>query len=161
MRLWGKVASGMALVLAAVFAVVAIFMPEARWQALGTVIILIVVALFGVPVIVRLFMAFTGDEDVLANGIPGSATITSLTPTGWRFNNYYPVFRFSLNIEAGGAAYPVELKQAVDAELLDRLAPGVVVGVRVDRENHKKVAIDWGEPIRATQEAAGGESVEP
>ena len=54
----------------------------------------------------------------------------------------------------------MELKQAVDPELLDRLAPGVIVAVRVDRENHKKVVIDWHEPIRATHDAAGGESAE-
>ena len=56
-------------------------------------------------------------------------------------------------MEASGAAYPVELKQAVDPELLDRLAPGVIVAVRIDRENHKKVVIDWQEPIRATHDA--------
>ena len=97
---------------------------------------------------------------MLSSGIPGSATITSLAPTGWRFNRYYPIVRFSLTIEASGAAYPVELKQVVDPELLDRLAPGVVVAVRVDRENHKKVVIDWREPMRATHDAAGGESAE-
>ena len=54
----------------------------------------------------------------------------------------------------------MELKQAVDPELLDRLAPGVIIAVRVDRENHKKVVIDWREPIRATHDAVGDESAE-
>ena len=161
MRLWGKVVRVMLLVMAAVFAVVAIVMPEARREAFGAVILLIVVALFGVPVVLRFFMSFTGDEEVLANGVAGAATITSLEPTGWRYNRYYPIVRFGLSVEASGAAYPVELKQAVDPELLDRLAPGVIVAVRVDRENHKKVVIDWREPIRATtHDAAGGESAE-
>lgn len=160
MRLWGKVAKLMALVMAAAFAVVALVMPEARWQAFGAVVLLIVVAFFGVPAIVNFFMSFTGDEEVLANGVAGSATITSLEPTGWRFNRYYPIIRFGLSVEASGAAYPVELKQAVDPELLDRLAPGVIVAVRIDRENHKKVVIDWQEPIRATHDAAGGESAD-
>ncbi len=160
MRLWGKVVRVMLLVMAAVFAVVAIVMPEARREAFGAVILLIVVALFGLPVVIRFFMSFTGDEEVLTNGVVGSATITSLEPTGWRYNRYYPIVNFGLSVEASGAAYPVELKQAVDPELLDRLAPGVIVAVRVDRENHKKVVIDWREPIRATHDAAGGDSAE-
>jgi hypothetical protein len=160
MRLWGKVVRIMLLVTAAIFAVVGIVMPEARREALGAVILLIVVALFGVPVVLRFFMSFTGDEEVLANGIAGTATITSLKRTGWRYNRYYPIVKFSLSAEAGGAAYPVEVKQAVDPELLDRLAPGVIVAVRVDRENHKKVVIDWREPIGATHDAAGGESAQ-
>jgi hypothetical protein len=118
---------------------------------------LIVVALFGVPAVVRFFMSFAGDEEVLANGILGSATIRSLTPTGWRYNRYYPIVRFGLNAEAGGAAYPIELKQAVDPDLLDQLAPGLIVALRVHRENHKKVVIDWREPIRKATDAAGDE----
>ncbi len=159
MRLWGKVASGRSLVLAAVFAVVAIFMPETRWQALGAVVLLIIVALFGVPVVVRFFLSFTGDEEVLATGVAGTATVSSLDPTRWRVN-HYPVVRFNLSVAAGRAAYPAELKQAVEPELLVRLAPGTIVAVRVDRENHKEVVIDWREPIRTTQDAAGGVSAE-
>jgi hypothetical protein len=160
MRLWGKVVRVMLLVTAAAFAVVAIVMPEARREAFGAVILLIVVALFVVPVVIRFFMSFTGDGEVLADGVAGTATITSLKPTGWRYNRANPIVNFSLRAEAGGAAYPVEIKQAVDPELLDRLAPGIIVAVRVDRENHKKVVIDWGEPIRAIHEASGGESAE-
>ncbi|OGQ51274.1 MAG: hypothetical protein A3I10_02830 [Deltaproteobacteria bacterium RIFCSPLOWO2_02_FULL_57_26] len=145
MRLWGKVVSGMMLFIAAVFVVVSIFVPEARWASVVIVIILIVLARLGVPALVRLFSSFTGDEEILANGIVGSATIASLKPTGWRYNRYYPIVRFGLSVETGGAAYPVEIKQAVDPELLQRLDPGVVVGVRVDRYNHKKVVIDWRE----------------
>jgi len=145
LRLWGKVVSGMMFFIAAVFAAVAFFVPEARRESLTATAILIAVALFGIPVLVRLFSSFTGDEEILANGVVGSATITSLTPTGWRYNRYYPIVRFGLSVEAGGADYPVEIKQAVDPALLQRLASGVVVKVRVHRENHKAVVIDWNE----------------
>src|SRR3990170_4524500 len=145
MKLWGKVVSGMMLFIAAVFVVVSIFVPEARWASVVIVIILIVLARLGVPALVRLFSSFTGDEEILANGIVGSATIASLKPTGWRYNRYYPIVRFGLSVETGGAAYPVEIKQAVDPALLQRLASGVVVKVRVHRENHKAVVIDWNE----------------
>jgi len=142
MRLWSKVVSGMMLFIAAIFAGVAIFVPEARRESAVAAVILITAALFGIPALLRFFMSLTGDEEVLANGVLGSATITSLKPTAWRYNRQYPITRFHLKVEAGGASYPVEIKQAVDPELLQRLAPGMVVKVRVHRENHKKVVID-------------------
>jgi hypothetical protein len=153
MRLWGKVVTGMMLVMAAVFAVVAIMAPEARRESLGAAVVLAAAALIGIPALVRFFVSFTGDEEVLKSGVVGSATITSLKPTRWHYNRYYPIVRFGLSVEAGGARYPIEIKQAVDPKLLQRLAPGVVVGLRVDREKHKKVVIDWREPIRAATDA--------
>ena len=147
MKLWGKVVSGMMLVMAAVFAVVAVIVPEARSASITAVILLLAAALFGVPALVRFFMSFTGDEEVLENGTGGSATITSLKPTRWRYNRYYPIVRFGLSVNCG-AVYPVEIRQAVDPDLLVQLAPGVVVSVRVDQLNRKRVIIDWREPIR-------------
>lgn len=73
MRLWGKVASGISLVLAAVFAAVAFFVPEARQESFTVAVILTVVALSGIPALVRLISSFTGDEEILANGVAGSA----------------------------------------------------------------------------------------
>ena len=145
MRLWGKVVSGMMFSIAAIFAVVAIFVPEARREAAVVAVILITVALFGIPALVRLFMSVTGDEAVLADGVQGSAIITSLKPSAWRYNRQFPIIRFQLKVEAGGASYPVEIKQAVDPELLKRLSPGMAVKVRVHRENHKNVVIDLKE----------------
>jgi hypothetical protein len=137
--------------------VVSVIVPETRWESIAAAVILFVAAWFGVPALVRFFSSFTGDEEVLANGASGIATITSLKPTGWHYNRYYPIVRFDLSVEAGGAAYPVEIKQTVNPELLTRLAPGMVVGVRIDRENHKNVVIDWREPIRAATGGAGAE----
>jgi hypothetical protein len=108
---------------------------------------------------VRLFSSFTGDEEILANGVVGSATITSAKETRWHYNDC-PVIQLSLSVEAGGAAYPVDIKQAVEPELLERLSPGSVVTVRVDRENHKKVVIDWQEPIGESHEEIGEKSAE-
>lgn len=145
MRLWGKVVSGMMLVIAAIFAGVAVFVPEARRESAVATVILITAAFFGVPALLRFFMSVTGDEEILANGVVGSATITSLQPTGWRYNRQYPITRFHLQVESGGARYPVEIKQAVDPVLLQRLAPGMVVKVRMHRENSKRVVIDLAE----------------
>jgi hypothetical protein len=68
--------------------------------------------------------------------------------------------KFSLKVEAGGAAYTVDLKQAVDPELLERLSPGSIVAIRVDREHYKKVVIDWRDPIGESDEATGEKSAE-
>lgn len=149
MKLWGKVVSTFLFVMAALFIGVAVYVPYQRAVSIGAAALLMLAGRFGVPALVRLFISFTGDEDVLRNGTPASATIVSLTPTGWRYNRYYPIIRFGLNVESGGGAYPVEIKQAVEPELFDRLAPGVVVEVRVDRSDRKKVVIDTRRPIRA------------
>ena len=141
--------------IAAIFATVAFFVPGARRECLAAVVILMTVALFGVPALVKAFSSFTGDEEILANGVPGSATVSSLEPTGWRYNRYFPIVKFGLRVQAGGEVYPVEIKQAVDPELLQRLAPGVVVAVRVGREDHKKVVIDWREPGRPSGPGPG------
>ena len=160
MRLWGQVASGMLYLFGAIFLIVAVVVPEARRESIAVAVISIAVALFGIPALVRLLSSFTGDEEILTNGVAGSATITSLKPTGWRYNRYYPIVNFRLSVEAGGASYPVEVKQSVDPELLQRLAPGAVVGIRVDRENHKKVVIDPHEPIRDGNQPAESASAE-
>lgn len=148
----------MLLVFATVFAVVAVVVPETRRQAVLAVVVMVAAALYGVPALVRLFSSFTGDEAVLENGTPGSATITSLRSTGWRFNRRYPIVRFGLNVEAAGV-YSVAIKQAVDPELLARLAPGAVVAVRVDPSQRTNVVIDWRQPIRAATDAAARQSV--
>ena len=149
MRLWGRVVSGSLLVFAVVFVIVAVAAPEARGVSLGAAAILVAAGLIGIPWIVRLFMSFTGDEDVLEKGVVGSATIASLKPTGWRDNRYYPIVKFGLNVELRSVTYPVEIRQTVDPELLARLVPGTQVTVRVDNTNRNRVVIDWRKSPRA------------
>lgn len=145
MRLWGRVVSGIMVFIAAVFAGVAMLVPEARRESVIAAVILVVTALLGIPALLRLLMTLIGDEELLATGAPGSATITSLAPTGWRYNRRYPITRFRLQVEAGGSSYPVDIRQAVDPDVLRRLAPGTVVKVRVHRDDPRKVAIDLAE----------------
>lgn len=140
--------SGSLLVIAAVFAIAGAAVPEARAALLAGAAIVVAVALVGVPWIVRLFMSITGDEGVLENGLQRYATITKLQPTGWRYNRYYPVVRFGLSVEISGSAYPVEIRQTVAPDVLERLALGTVVGVRVDPSERSRVVIDWRQPIK-------------
>lgn len=149
MKLWGKVVSAFLFVMAAMFVGMAVVVPDQREVSVSTAVLLAMGALFGVPALVRLFMSFTGNEDVLKNGVMASATIMSLSPTGWRYNRYYPIVRFKLNVEQGGMIYLVEIKQAIEPELLEQLALGVVMGVRVDQSDRKQVVIDTRQPIRA------------
>ena len=149
MKLWGKVVSGFLLVMAAMFVVVTfIAPPETRLIMATTAILLLAAGLFGVPALVKFFISSTVDEELLANGAVASATITAVKPTRWRYNRYYPIVDFSLNVELDGAAYPVVIRQAIDPELFAKLAPSAIVSVRVDRSDRSKVAIDTREPIR-------------
>jgi hypothetical protein len=50
LRLWGNVVSGMTLFIAAIFAAVACFVPEARWESLAAGFILTAFAPFGIPI---------------------------------------------------------------------------------------------------------------
>lgn len=144
MRLWGKVVSGSLLVFGAVFAGVGLFVPEARAACFGAAAICAAVALVGVPLIVRAFMSFTGDEEVLEHGLKETATITTIEPTGWRYNRQYPIVRFGLRMQTDGVA--VTIKQAVRPDVLRRLAPGAIVNVRVASSDRRRVVIDWREP---------------
>lgn len=145
MRLWGKVMSGSLLVFAAVFAGVGLAVPEARGPCLAAAAGCIAVALLGVPLVVRTFMSFTGDEHVLEHGLPETATIMTIQPTGWRYNRYYPIVRFGLRTQSDGVA--VTIKQAVRPDVLGRLAPGTIINVRVDSSDRRRVVIDWREQV--------------
>lgn len=160
MKLWGKIASSLLLVIAAAFLAVAYGRPEERWEAVTVAFVMLAAAAFGVPFIVRLFSSFTGDEDILANGLPFSATIVSFEPTIWRYNRYYPIVRFRLAVDAGGAPYPVDVKQAVDPALLPHLATGTKLDVRVDRKNRNKIVISWRDVARKIDDPAAASAIE-
>jgi hypothetical protein len=100
-------------------------------------------ALLGVPLIVRAFMSFTGDEEVLEHGLKETATITTIEPTGWRYNRQYPIVRFGLRLQTDGVT--VAIKQAVRPDVLRQLAPGGIVNVRVASSDRERIVIDWRE----------------
>jgi hypothetical protein len=141
MRLWGKVMRGSLLAFAAVFVGVGLFVPEARGVGLAGAAVCAAAALIGVPLVVRAFMSITGDEDVLEHGLPETATIMTIEPTGWRYNRYHPIVRFGVRMQSDGVA--VTIKQAVRPDVLRRLAPGAIVNVRVASSDRRRVVIDW------------------
>jgi hypothetical protein len=148
MKLWGRVVGGFLLAMAAMFVVVTFVVPsETRLVMAATAVLLAAAGLFGVPALVKFFTSFTVDEELLANGAVARATITAVTPTGWRYNRYYPILKFRLDVELDGAVYPVEIKQATAPELCATLVSGANVCVRVDRSDRSKVVIDTRETI--------------
>lgn len=147
MRLWGQVVNGSLLTIAAVFAAMGVVVPEARNASWGAAAVTVAIALFGVPMLVRTFQSFTGDEDLLANGLPASAILTRIEPSGWRYNRQYPIVTFGLQVQLSGTSFPVRMKQAVAPERLANLTVGGVVGVRVDPADHTRVVIAWDQPV--------------
>ena len=148
MRLWGRVFAGSLLVFAAVFAGVAVAIPEARAAALGAAAICVGFALLVVPWIVRFFLWLTGDARLLATGREARATVRELAPTLWRYNRTDPVLRFYLEVEDAGSVYRAVTQQSVPAQLVPRLGPGVVVRVRVDPADPRRLVLDWRQPIQ-------------
>jgi len=153
-ELWGRVVSGSLVVIAAVFGVVGALVAEARVASLAIAAISLAVALFGVPRLVRLFSSFTGDERLLEHGLPAQATLTAVNPTGWRYNRTYPIVRFGLRVQHAGGPQPAEIRQVVEPDLLPRLVPGAVVGVRVDPADPARVVIDWRMPVQGPDRPA-------
>jgi len=148
-RLWGQVVSGSLLTIAAVFAVVGFVVPDARNPSLGAAAIAVAVALFGVPMLVRTFQSFTGDEDLLASGLPARAILTRIEPSGWRYNRQYPIVAFGLQVQLSGTSFPVLVKQAVAPERLANLTVGGAVGIRVDPADHNRVVIAWDQIVNS------------
>jgi hypothetical protein len=148
MRLWGRVARRLLLAFAAVFAAVALAVPEMRGEAALAALVMAAAGWLGVPPLVRLLSRFTGDEAVLADGTPADAAITALAPTGWRYNVTAPIVRFDLSVRLGPAPYAARVTQVVAPDVLARLRPGAVVAVRVDRDDRRRVVIDWRQPVR-------------
>ena len=131
------------LVFAAVFVGIGLFVREARGVCLGAAAVCAAAALLGVPLVVRAFMSITGDEEVLEHGLPETATITTIEPTGWRYNRYYPIVRVGVRMQTDGVA--VTIKQAVRPDVLNQLAPCAIVKVRVASSDRRRIVIDWRE----------------
>ncbi len=80
---------------------------------------------------------------VLANGIPSTAFIRSLTDTGVNVRGDSLV-RLSLDVRGpGGETYPVETGSLVPDSARSRALQGATVPVRIDRTQPMNVAVDW------------------
>lgn len=82
-------------------------------------------------------------QQLLATGAAGRATITNFTDTG-TLVNFNPQVVLDLAVALDGQApYEIRLTTTVPASSLGRLRTGVDVGVRVDPSEPQHLAIDW------------------
>jgi hypothetical protein len=88
-------------------------------------------------------------KKVLANGVPGTATLLGVSPTGTVINDINLVCKFQLRVEISGRpVYDVETKETVPMTNMALLIPGSTLAVRVDPEDPAKVFVDWQQGIR-------------
>jgi hypothetical protein len=84
---------------------------------------------------------------ILAEGIPGTARIVSVTQTSVMVNNQ-PVMRLQLAVTMPDRPrYEVSVRRTIPFVLMARVQPGNTVGVRVDREDGDRLEIDWNAPV--------------
>ena len=83
------------------------------------------------------------DKSLRANGVTGTATITSLGETGVTVNGS-PIIEFGLDVDTPAhAPYATTIRQRTPRLLLGGLLPGSSVAILADPTNREHVAIDW------------------
>jgi hypothetical protein len=142
MESWGRVVRALLVALAIGFAALGLSVAEARAAGLVASALCLAAGLAGVPALLRLLRSFLGDERLLESGVPGTATLLALRPTGWLFNRRDPVVRLELRVN-GADGPPLVLHQLVPAALLPRLAPGSQVRVCSHVSDPRQVVLDW------------------
>lgn len=86
---------------------------------------------------------------LLADGIPGTASILGYAQTG-RYLNKQPYVLMDLEVETGiHGKFTTRKGEYVPLSLLSVLTSGIPLQVRVDRQDRSKLAIDWQQPARA------------
>lgn len=103
--------------------------------------------------------AMSGDRKLLAGGLPGTARVLAVRDTGTTINRVNAVVELRLLVSLPGRAD----YEAVAEILLGRmqwgaLQPGMVVGVRVDPADPRRVAIDRATPVAG---APGAQATAP
>jgi hypothetical protein len=85
-------------------------------------------------------------QEILATGTPGRATITHFVDAGMIVNNS-PTVRMDLQVTAdGGEPYATQVTTVVPQVYLARLQPGGSVAVRIDPADADAVVVDWAQP---------------
>lgn len=117
-----------------------------------TIIVLVGSLVFTVVVILfvwKMVSGSMGDKATLQNGVPGTALVMSLEPTGMIINDLYYVCRIGLRVQLPAqASYDVMIQQSVPITAMARVNPGGSIGVKADPTDQTKVVIDWNAPIQ-------------
>ena len=118
------------------------------------IIITVITLVFSLVIIFfvwKMVSGSMGDKATLQNGVPGTALVMSLEPTGMVINDMYYVCNIGLRVQLPAqAAYDVLIKQSVPITAMARVNPGSSIGVKVDAADQTKVVIDWQAPLVTT-----------
>lgn len=116
--------------------------------SIGITVITLVFTLGIIFVVFRMVSGSMGDKATLQNGVPASALVMSLAPTGTVINDMYYVCNIGLRVQMPAQApYDVMIKQSVPVTAMARVNPGANIGVKVDPTDQTKVVIDWQAPV--------------
>jgi len=148
------------LLLAGFFVVLGFMVPAAAGGMFLTAGIL---ALVGIVLLVFALRASAGAADadrVSRSGLPGTAQIRGVTQTGM-FLNQNPQVKLDLLVQVSGKApYAATRKEFVPLIMLNQIAPGSTLPVKVDPNNANDVVIQWGQPLPAQGGGGAAESSE-
>jgi hypothetical protein len=130
-----------------------------------TIVILVISGIFSIAVIFfvfRMIKGSMGDQATLQSGVPGTATVVSLEPTGTVITDMYYVCRIGLRVQLPAQApFDVIVKQSVPITAMARVNPGQTIGVKVDPTDNTKVVVDWSAPVQMPSMGAPQGVVDP
>jgi len=84
-------------------------------------------------------------QQLLATGTPGTATIKGFTDTGVQVN-FNPQVILDVSVECDGKSYDAKVTTAVPQMHIPLVQPGNKIGVKVDPADQNTIAIDWTRP---------------
>lgn len=123
-----------------------------QWIVVPMVLIT-VVAIAAVFWVFRRFLS--GNQALLRNGIPGTATVLSVRDTGATINRVNAVVELGLRVTIPGRPpYQTMLETMVGRMNWGSVQPGTQLAVRVDPANAQHIAIDWKGGVAAPLQAA-------
>ncbi len=115
---------------------------------IGITVISLVFSVVVIVVVFRMVSGTMGDKATLQNGVPGSAVVMSISPTGTVINDMYYVCNIGLRVQLPAQApYDVMIKQSVPITAMARVNPGASIAVKADPADQTKVVIDWQAPV--------------
>ncbi len=115
---------------------------------IGIIVVSGIVSILLVVVVMRFVSGSLGDSKTLESGVPGTATVMSLEPTGMVINDLNYVCRIGLRVQLPAQpTYDVMIQQSVPVTAMARVGPGASVAVKVDPTDRTKAVIDWSAPV--------------
>ena len=148
---WLGITGVSVLILAAVFAVLAILIPVVR---VGFIPAAAALSLAGIGLLAlghRARAKAAAVRRVLETGIAGKGTIVTMAQTGL-IVNLSPQVRMTLSVEVPGRpTYQADLKVIVPLLVVGRLTSGAPLAVRVNPADPSNVVIDWDASIPAVR----------